>query len=194
MTSRYPLLQICDTGPAAPLDAAGPAAPGEKNEFAAGVLALWHSMTGQELMVEELWQQNGAAGAEIREARANVQEVIFQRQETELPHNPYEQERREMDSIRRGDREMLRRSLQETPEFLKIWPPASPEIQGGAKSNRANLTAAKKENFPQEVMETGGVNPTAVLRNRTIRMWYTGGILRKSPFPWSRLQEKSARW
>lgn len=92
----------------------GPAAPGEKNEFAAGVLALWHSMTGQELMTEELWQQKEPAGAESREARANVQEVIFQRQETELPHNPYEQERREMDSIRRGDREMLRRSLQET--------------------------------------------------------------------------------
>ena len=92
----------------------GPAALGEKNEFAAGVLALWHSMIGQELMTEELWQQKEPAGAEIREARANVQEVIFQRQETELPHNPYEQERREMDSIRRGDREMLRRSLQET--------------------------------------------------------------------------------
>ena len=43
-----------------------------------------------------------------------MQKVIFHRQEAELPHNPYDQEKRELDSIRRGDKEMLRRSLQET--------------------------------------------------------------------------------
>lgn len=91
----------------------GPAAFCEQNVFCAGLLALCHSITGQEWTAEEIWRKSGLAKKEIREARVSVQQVIFQRQETELPHNPYDQEKREMDSIRRGDREMLKQSLQE---------------------------------------------------------------------------------
>lgn len=82
--------------------------------FGAGVLALYHCISGKELTIDELWQKNGLTGIRIGEARESVQKVIFHRQEAELPHNPYDQEKRELDSIRRGDKEMLRRSLQET--------------------------------------------------------------------------------
>ena len=77
-------------------------------------MALYHCISGKELTIDELWQKNGLTGIRIGEARESVQKVIFHRQEAELPHNPYDQEKRELDSIRRGDKEMLRRSLQET--------------------------------------------------------------------------------
>lgn len=86
----------------------------ERKVFIAGVLVLWHNITGKECTAEELRVKNGLDGLETWEARASVQKVIFQRQETELPHNPYDKERRELDSIRRGDKEMLRRSIEET--------------------------------------------------------------------------------
>lgn len=85
----------------------------DQTVFCAGLLALCHGITGQEWRTEDLWQRSGLVEKEIREARASVQRVIFQRQEKELPHNPYDQEKREMDSIRRGDSELLARSLQE---------------------------------------------------------------------------------
>ena len=86
----------------------------EMKVFGAGLLALYHCISGKELTFDQLWRKNGLNGIEVREARGSVQKVIFQRQETYLPHNPYDQEKRELDSIRRGDKEMLRRSLQET--------------------------------------------------------------------------------
>ncbi len=86
----------------------------ERKVFIAGVLVLWHNITGKECTAEELRVKNGLDGLETWEARASVQKVIFQRQEAELPHNPYDKERRELDSIRRGDKEMLRRSIEET--------------------------------------------------------------------------------
>lgn len=86
----------------------------EPKTFCSGILALYHVFTGRELSSEELWEKNGLQGMTREEARSNVQKVIFSRQENRMPHNPYDQERRELDSIRRGDREMLRRSLEET--------------------------------------------------------------------------------
>ena len=46
--------------------------------------------------------------------KGQISSVIFEHQEQELPHNPYDQEVRELDSIRHGDVEMLNRSLAET--------------------------------------------------------------------------------
>lgn len=85
----------------------------EMDVFGAGVLALFHCITGKERSLEELWQRNGLSGFDVGEARAHVQEVIFGRQETGMPHNPYDRERRELDSIRRGDSGMLKKSIQE---------------------------------------------------------------------------------
>ena len=82
--------------------------------FGAGVLALYHVFTEREMTAEDLWEKNGLQGMTQKEARSSVQKIIFSRQENGIPHNPYDQERRELDSIRRGDREMLRLSLGET--------------------------------------------------------------------------------
>lgn len=82
--------------------------------FGACVLMLHHFLTGEEMSLDELWRKNELQDYDVDETRASVSNVIFQRQEYELPHNPYDQEVRELDSIRRGDVEMLRQSLKET--------------------------------------------------------------------------------
>lgn len=86
----------------------------ELEVFGAGVLLLYHWISGKEMSLHELWKRNEIQEADIAEVRECVADVIFQHQEQELPHNPYDQELREMDSIRRGDIEMLRCSLSET--------------------------------------------------------------------------------
>ncbi|MDD3218149.1 MAG: AraC family transcriptional regulator [Lachnospiraceae bacterium] len=51
---------------------------------------------------------------EIHSMKKNISGIIFDRQEFEIPHNPYEQEVRELDSIRKGDRNLLLQSWKET--------------------------------------------------------------------------------
>ena len=48
------------------------------------------------------------------ELNQQISDVIFSRQENSAPHNPYDQEVREMTSIRQGNPEMLKASLAET--------------------------------------------------------------------------------
>lgn len=56
------------------------------------------------------------AHASSKQIHRRVAEEIFQRQEKEEIHNPYEQELRELYSIEQGDEEMLARSISETYE------------------------------------------------------------------------------
>ena len=86
----------------------------ELKVFGSGILMLYHLVTGKELALNDLWQKNGIQETDIIEVKEQVSSTIFERQEQELPHNPYDQELREMDSIRHGDVEMLNRSLSET--------------------------------------------------------------------------------
>lgn len=86
----------------------------EANVFGSGVLMLYHLALGKELSLNELWRKNGIRERDIAEVQGKVSQVIFQRQEQELPHNPYDQEIREMDSIRLGNLEMLKESISET--------------------------------------------------------------------------------
>ena len=86
----------------------------ELKVFAAGILALYHLVSGKELSLSELWEKNEIQELDIAEVKETVSQVIFRHQEQGLPHNPYDQELREMDSIRQGNVEMLRRSLSET--------------------------------------------------------------------------------
>ncbi len=86
----------------------------ELKVFGAGVLMLHHWISGREMTLDELWKKNEIEEADISQAEEKVSQVIFQHQERELPHNPYDQELREMDSIRQGNVEMLRQSLGET--------------------------------------------------------------------------------
>ena len=86
----------------------------ELKVFGSGILMFYHLITGKELSLNNLWQKNGIQETDIIEVKEQVSSTIFERQEQELPHNPYDQELREMDSIRHGDVEMLNRSLSET--------------------------------------------------------------------------------
>lgn len=86
----------------------------ELKVFGSGVLMLYHMITGKEMTLNDLWQKNGIQETDIIEVKGQVSSTIFERQEQELPHNPYDQELRELDSIRHGDVEMLNRSLSET--------------------------------------------------------------------------------
>lgn len=86
----------------------------ELKVFGSGILMLYHMITGKELTLNDLWQKNGIQETDIIEVKGQVSSTIFERQEQELPHNPYDQELRELDSIRHGDVEMLNRSLSET--------------------------------------------------------------------------------
>ena len=86
----------------------------ELKVFGSGILMLYHLITGKELALNDLWQKNGIQETDIIEVKEQVSSTIFERQEQELPHNPYDQELREMDSIRHGDVEMLNHSLSET--------------------------------------------------------------------------------
>lgn len=85
----------------------------EMKVFGAGVLMLHHILSGEELTLDELRRRNQLNDLDITDIQSNVSEVIFQRQENGMPHNPYDQELREMESIRRGDVEMLRKSMDE---------------------------------------------------------------------------------
>lgn len=86
----------------------------EMKTFGSSILMIHHFLTGEELSLDELWRKNELKEKDISETLASVSNVIFQRQEYEMPHNPYDQEVRELDSIRRGDIEMLKQSLGET--------------------------------------------------------------------------------
>ena len=79
----------------------------ELKVFVSGILMLYHMITGKELTINDLWQKNGIRETDIIEVKGQISSVIFEHQEQELPHNPYDQEVRELDSI-------LNRSLAET--------------------------------------------------------------------------------
>ena len=62
------------------------------------------------LQCNDEMQEDVMSETDIIEAKEQVSSVIFEHQEQEIPHNPYDQELRELDSIRHGDVEMLNRS------------------------------------------------------------------------------------
>lgn len=82
----------------------------EKEEFTSIVLILWKMISGQELGAGQLWAENADLGFSLRE---QVTKDIFEIQEEGRYHRPYAQELRERDSIRRGDIEALKRSMDE---------------------------------------------------------------------------------
>lgn len=82
--------------------------------FVAGVLLLFWSMTGRELTASEFWERNMEQSEKVQGILRRVARDIFYRQENYGPHNPYEQEMREIESIKHGDLEALKRSIDET--------------------------------------------------------------------------------
>lgn len=86
----------------------------DMKKFGSGVLLINNFLTGREMSLNELWESNEIKEKDIFDISASVSDVIFQRQESGIPHNPYEQEKREMDSIKHGNVQLLKQSLAET--------------------------------------------------------------------------------
>lgn len=86
----------------------------DRETFGAGILVLNNLINHQEVTRYELWQRNGLKELSVAGSRKRISEELFDRQERAVAHNPYSQEVRKMDSIRKGDCQMLERSLSET--------------------------------------------------------------------------------
>lgn len=71
-------------------------------------------LTGAELSLEDLWRRNGEKVNKNHIHERQVGSVLFERMEFENPHNPYDQEVRELNSIRNGDLESFQKSIRET--------------------------------------------------------------------------------
>jgi len=82
----------------------------EKDEFTAIVLILWKMISGQEISARQLWEKNTDIGDILHE---QVTKGVFEIREEGRYHIPYARELRELDSIRRGDIDALKRSMDE---------------------------------------------------------------------------------
>lgn len=84
-----------------------------RDRFGTTVLLVHHMLTGAELSLEDLWRQNGEKVNKNHIHERQVGSVLFERMEFENPHNPYDQEVRELNSIRNGDLESFQKSIRE---------------------------------------------------------------------------------
>lgn len=82
--------------------------------FGSAVLLGYYGLTGQTMMLDELWSANGVLESELESVNREVSGIIFERQEYDSPHNPYDQEVREMNSITKGNLDMLKASIAES--------------------------------------------------------------------------------
>ena len=82
--------------------------------FGSAVLLGYHNLTGKIISLEELWNQNGVLESELESVNREVSDIIFERQEYDSPHNPYDQEVRELNSITQGNVDMLKASISES--------------------------------------------------------------------------------
>lgn len=82
--------------------------------FVAICAMLFHHCTGISLNWNEVMILNASDQLLEDNVEKEMNDVIFSYQEQGKVHNPYEQERREQDSIRRGDLDSLKKSFKET--------------------------------------------------------------------------------
>lgn len=81
--------------------------------FFAGVLNIFHLLTGVKMTTDELWERNFMDTDMKNRLEQNLVETIIKRQEQEAAHTPYNQELREMKSITAGNVEALRQVIAE---------------------------------------------------------------------------------
>lgn len=82
----------------------------DKNTFTSAICIAWKSVSGKEIGKFELWHSSVVLEVPIAEV---MTKNIFEYHEEGKAHNPYSQELREHDSIRRGDIEALKASINE---------------------------------------------------------------------------------
>lgn len=82
----------------------------EKAVYTSAIILIWNKLTGKEIGKNELWSKNVSFDIPVERF---ITECIFEFQERGKLHNPYAQELREHDSIRRGDLKSLKESIDE---------------------------------------------------------------------------------
>lgn len=83
-------------------------------DFSEMLLLLFEMATGRTMDQNQLWHKSFSSEQMEREINGKFLKVFNDMQENAAVHNPYDQEKREQESIRTGDLEGLHRSLQET--------------------------------------------------------------------------------
>lgn len=83
------------------------------NTFCEMVMMLFEALTGQSITRDELLQQCFCDEKMIHAMKGKVHEVFDHLRENAVVHNPYGQEAREQEAIRKGDLEALKKSFQE---------------------------------------------------------------------------------
>lgn len=81
--------------------------------FCSNVLLAHNLFNESPLIRDDLISSNCVKKAEDYDIMCNYSALIFERQEMDEPHNPYDQEIREFLSIENGDMEMYRKSISE---------------------------------------------------------------------------------
>ncbi len=81
--------------------------------FCSNVLLAHNLFSESPLIRDDLISSNCVKKAEDYDIMCNYSALVFERQEMDEPHNPYDQEIRESLSIENGDMEMYRKSISE---------------------------------------------------------------------------------
>lgn len=81
--------------------------------FCDNILLLYNLFRETPLIRDELIYHNCTTKTTQEEIMTDYSNLIFWRQEMDEPHNPYDQELRELSSVENGDLEMLRKSITE---------------------------------------------------------------------------------
>ncbi len=77
------------------------------------MIFLNHMITGVELTVEQIIQNNCLNPEHEEKVQKNFNDILFENHENNIHHNPYDQELREFGSIENGDLVQLEKSMQE---------------------------------------------------------------------------------
>lgn len=85
----------------------------ELSDYVRILLLLYHLEDEKPERETDILRENCMENAMAHNVRKSYTEVTFERNETELPHNPYDQEFREQSSIENGDIAGLRESIAE---------------------------------------------------------------------------------
>lgn len=81
--------------------------------FCSNILLLFNLFQEKILTRDDIIYENCVEQIQDSEIMEDYSMLIFQRQELEEPHNPYDQEIRELTSIELGDMEMFKKSIRE---------------------------------------------------------------------------------
>lgn len=83
------------------------------NTFCEMVMILYETLTGQIITRDELLQKCFCDEKMVHAMKGKIHEVFNHLRENSVVHNPYGQEAREQEAIRKGDLEALKKSFQE---------------------------------------------------------------------------------